>query len=67
MIENKDIILTYASALQEIAILFFVFGPMYLTFDSNISGWLLALGVLAWNTIGFALFRIGIEVQRRCS
>ena len=65
MVENKSIILTYISALQEVGVLFFVFGPMYLTFDSDISGWWLALGMLSWAATGFALFRVGIEIQRR--
>src|SRR5262249_18019921 len=39
MNKNKDIILIYASAFQEVGILFFVFGPMYLAFESNFSGW----------------------------
>jgi hypothetical protein len=65
MNEHKDIILTYAAALQEVGILLFVFGPMYLVFDSKISGLLLAVGVLFWILLGLATFRIGIEIQRR--
>ena len=65
MSASKSVILAYASALQEIGILFFVFGPMYLAYDSKISGWLLSIGVLVWIVAGFGFFRIGIEIQRR--
>jgi hypothetical protein len=67
MEENKSIILVYASAFQEIGILFFVFGPMYLAFDTNLSGWAMLLGVVGWISVAFAFFRIGIEIQRRNS
>ena len=67
MNERKDIALTYAAAIQEIGILLFVFGPMYLTFDSKVSGWWLFLGMLIWAGGGFATFRLGIEIQRRHS
>jgi hypothetical protein len=65
MAESKSIALTYAAALQEVGILFFVFGPLQLTFESTIAGWLLAIGMIIWILLGLALFRIGIEIQRR--
>jgi hypothetical protein len=65
MTENKNIVLSYASALQEAGVLLSVFGPMYLTFDSEISGWWLTLGMLFWIALGFVSFRLGIEIQRR--
>lgn len=67
MNQQDNIAASYASAIQEVGVLLLVFGPMYLTFESTISGWLLALGMLAWLISGFLVFRIGIEIQRRYS